>query len=195
MSATPHAVRLATEADIPALEALIPLSVRGLQAADYSPAQMDAALGPVFGVDRQLIRDDTYFIVECEGVIAGCGGWSRRKAVFGGDRERAGEDALIDPRTEPARIRAFFVHPDWARRGIGSAILRACEEAIAAQGFARATMVATLAGEPFYARFGYVVAERYEVPMRDGLMLPVVRMTKDLTSAAGFPVQNPAPPD
>jgi GNAT superfamily N-acetyltransferase len=171
---------LATDADIPVLEALIPLSVRALQATHYSPAQMEAALGPVFGVDRQIIRDGTYFVVESDGTIVGCGGWSRRKAVFGGDRERAGEDAMIDPRTDPARIRAFFVHPDWARRGIGSVILRACEEAIRGHGFARAAMVATLSGEPFYARFGYVVDERYEVSMRDGLRLPVVRMSKEL---------------
>ncbi len=184
-----RAVRLATEADIPALEVLIPLSVRALQAEHYSSAQMEAALGPVFGVDRQLIRDGTYFVVESDGVIVGCGGWSRRKAVFGGDRARDGEDAMIDPRTEPARIRAFFVRPGWERRGLGSAILRACEEALLAHGFTRATMVATLAGEPLYARFGYAVAERYEVPLRDGLMLPVVRMTKD------FPCPNPRAQD
>src|SRR3954468_20814576 len=111
--------RLATESDIPALEALIPLSVRTLQAPYYSAAQMEAALGPVFGVDRQLVRDRTYFVAEAEDTICGCGGWSRRNAMYGGDRDRAGEDALLDSRRDPARIRAFFVHPHWARRGIG----------------------------------------------------------------------------
>jgi N-acetylglutamate synthase-like GNAT family acetyltransferase len=116
-------IRLARDSDMEALERLIPLSVRTLQASVYTSAQMEAALGPVFGVDRQLIRDGTYLVVENDGVIVGCGGWSRRKAVFGGDRERPGEDAALDPAIDPARIRGFFVHPDWARRGIGSLIL------------------------------------------------------------------------
>ena len=183
MNAEIHPIRLATEADVPELERLILHSVRELQAHCYSQAQMDAAMGAVFGVDRQLIRDGTYFVIERDGIILGCGGWSRRKAVFGGDQDRVGESELIDPNSEPARIRAFFVHPDWARRGVGSAILQACEEAIRAAGFDHVTMVATLAGEPLYARFGYVVEERYEVPMRDGLTLPVVRMYKNLPHA------------
>src|ERR1700690_1792365 len=106
-------IRLASAGDIPTLEVLIPLSVRGLQAPFYSPAQMEAALGPVFGVDRQLIGDGTYFVVEDAGQIVGCGGWSRRLAVFGGDRAHAGADATLDPARDPARIRAFFVHPGW----------------------------------------------------------------------------------
>lgn len=174
----PFSIRLAREADIPALEELIPLSVRTLQAATYSPAQMEAAIGPVFGVDRQLIRDGTYFVVESAGAIVGCGGWSRRRAVFGGDRERKGEDAALDPAQDPARVRAFFVHPDYARRGIGRLILTRCEEAIQAAGFREAVMVATLAGEPLYASFGYAVIERYEVPLSAGLTLPAVRMGK-----------------
>jgi N-acetylglutamate synthase-like GNAT family acetyltransferase len=173
-------IRLARDSDMEALERLIPLSVRTLQASVYTSAQMEAALGPVFGVDRQLIRDGTYLVVENDGVIVGCGGWSRRKAVFGGDRERPGEDAALDPAIDPARIRGFFVHPDWARRGIGSLILSKCEEAIRAAGFRDAVMVATLAGEPLYAAFGYAVQERYEVPLGHGLTLPVVRMGKSL---------------
>jgi N-acetylglutamate synthase-like GNAT family acetyltransferase len=171
-------IRLATDDDISALETLIPLSVRALQATYYSTAQMEAALGPVFGVDRQLIRDGTYFVVEHEKQIIGCGGWSQRKAMFGGDRDRPGENALLDPLQDPARIRAFFVHPDWARRGIGRKILLACEAASQAAGFQTAELVATLAGEPLYAAFGYAVRERYEVPMTGGLTLPVVRMAK-----------------
>jgi GNAT superfamily N-acetyltransferase len=171
-------IRLAIASDIPALESLIPLSVRALHAPYYTPAQMEAALGPVFGVDRTLINDGTYFSVEHSGRIVGCGGWSRRRAVFGGDRERAGEDASLDPVSDPARIRAFFVHPGWARRGIGRAILEACEAALRTAGFREAVLVATLAGEPFYAAFGYAVEERYDVPLANGLTLPVVRMTK-----------------
>ena len=170
--------RVANENDIPALEALIPVSVRTLQAHQYSPAQMEAALGPIFGVDRQLIRDGTYFVVECEGQIVGCGGWSKRNSLFGGDSVRSGEDALLNPECDSARIRAFFVHPEWARRGIGHGILVACESAIQAAGFHSAELVATPAGEPFYAAFGYSAAERYEIWMSADLTLPVVRMTK-----------------
>ena len=179
-SATEWTLRLADEGDIPALEILIPLSVRSLQAVHYSPAQVEAALGPVFGVDRQLILDGTYFAVEEKNQIIGCGGWSRRKAMFGGDRDRAGEDALLNPKNDPARIRAFFVHPAWARRGIGRSILTACEAAIRAAGFQTAELVATWTGEPLYASCGYLVVERYEVPMSNGLALPVVRMSKRL---------------
>ena len=102
----------------------------------------------------------------------------RRRAIFGGDRERVGEDAVLDPAHDPARIRAFFVHPEWARRGIGQLFLTQCEEAIRAAGFRRAVLVATLVGEHLYAAFGYSVVERYEVPLSNGLTLPVVRMAK-----------------
>lgn len=179
---SPALLRLATESDIPVLEVLIPVSVRALQAAYYSPAQMEAALGPVFGVDRNLIRDGTYFVVEIEGRVVGCGGWSRRRTLFGGDQSSVREDSFMDPATEPARVRAFFIHPDFARRGLGSAIMRATEQAIREAGFQRIVMVATLAGEPLYARFGYQIEERYQVPLRDDLQLPVVRMSKVVPS-------------
>jgi GNAT superfamily N-acetyltransferase len=175
-----YQIRLATMDDVGVLEVLIPLSVRTLQAAYYSPAQMEAALGPVFGVDRQLISDGTYFAVERGGQVIGCGGWSRRRAVFGGDSARVGEDTALDSAKDSARIRAFFVHPDWARRGVGRAVLMACEAAIRAAGFRDAVLVATLAGEPLYAACGYSVEERYEVALGDGLALPVVRMGKRL---------------
>lgn len=178
-------IRLARAEDIQALEVLIPLSVRSLQAPFYSSAQREASLGPVFGVDRQLISDGTYFIVEHSRDIVGCGGWSRRRAVFGGDRARAVEDTALNPAHEPARIRAFFVHPDWARRGIGRSILSACESALCAAGFREAVLVATLAGEPLYASFGYTVAERYEVALSGSLTLPVVRMIKSFHTNDG----------
>jgi GNAT superfamily N-acetyltransferase len=180
-------IRLAREDDIRTLEVLIPLSVRCLQAPYYSSAHIEAALGPVFGVDRQLISDGTYFIVEHSGHVVGCGGWSRRRAVFGGDRTRLAEDAALDPAHDPARIRAFFVHPDWARRGIGRLILSACESAICAAGFRDTVLVATLAGEPLYASFGYTVAERYEVPLSDTLTLPVLRMAKSFAFGQSNP--------
>ena len=175
-------LRLAIDPDIAALEMLIAISARVLLVSYYSPAQIEAAIGPVFGVDHQLIRDGTYFIAEHDGQLVGCGGWSQRKALFGGDLHAADENVLLDPERDPARIRAFFVHPAWARRGIGRSILVASESAIRAAGFQRAELVATLAGEPLYAAFVYAVAERYEVAMPNNLTFPVVRMTKHFGS-------------
>jgi|SRR5581483_3035258 GNAT superfamily N-acetyltransferase len=177
-TATNWVPRLAREQDIPALETLIPLSVRSLQAAYYSPEQMEAAIGPIFGVDRQLIRDGTYFVIEQDGQLIGCGGWSKRKSLFGSDTARAAQDDALDPAKEPARIRAFFVHPTWARRGLGRAIMIACEQALLEARFRSVELVATLAGEPLYAASGYTVVERCALPMAGGLSLPVVRMTK-----------------
>jgi GNAT superfamily N-acetyltransferase len=175
-------LRLATDGDIPELETLIGRSVRELQADYYSTAQMDGALGSVFGVDRQLIRDQTYFVVEQGQAIIACGGWSKRESLFGSDAARAREDALLDPSRDAARIRAFFVHPEWARRGMARAILHACEEAIRAARFRNIELVATLPGVPFYRAFDYQAGERYEVPLVNGLSLPVVRMSKNLVS-------------
>ena len=174
-------LRLARENDIPALEKLIPLSVHGLQASHYSIAQMDAALGSVFGVDRQLIRDRTYFVVEFKGKLIGCGGWSKRKTLFGSDHHTIRDDAELDPMTDAARIRAFFVHPDHARRGIGRAILEACEKAICDAGFTAIELAATLPGVPFYAAFSYVPGEKSDVPLANALSLQIVRMTKELS--------------
>jgi N-acetylglutamate synthase-like GNAT family acetyltransferase len=172
-------LRLAREEDIPALEKLIELSVRQSLSRFYSTAQLDAALGPVFGVDRQLIRDGTYFVVEHDAESVACGGWSKRLAVYGGDRERAGEDAELNPANDPARVRAFFIHPQWERRGIGRQLLLASEAAIRAASFTRVELVATLAGELLYTAFGYEVAERYDAPMPGGLSIAAVRMKKD----------------
>ncbi len=171
--------RVADERDIPPLERLIPLSVRKLQVPWYSESQREASIGRVFEVDHQLIKDRTFFVVEQDRQIVGCGGWSQRKKVCGGDRGGS-VDAMLDPRHDPAGIRAFFVHPDWARRGIGRSILLACEQAACAAGFRDAQLVATLAGEPLYAACGYRAVEKFDWPMDDGLSLPVVRMTKNL---------------
>lgn len=172
--------RLAVEADVPALEAIIPVSVRALQTAHYSDAQIEAALATVYGVDRQLIRDGTYYVVERESRIVGCGGWSRRRSMYGGDRFRIEPDAELDPMRDAARLRAFYVEPACARSGIGRAIVLECERAMRAGGFARVEVVATLPGEPLYAAFGYAALDRFEIAMKDGLGLPVVRMTKTL---------------
>jgi GNAT superfamily N-acetyltransferase len=176
-------VRLAVPQDIPVLRELIDASVRGLQAHDYSAEQLECALQTVYGVDSQLIADGTYFAVEASnpaGPIVGCGGWSKRKTLYGGDVWRERENTLLDPRSSPAKIRAFFVHPGWARHGIGGMILEACESAAKEAGFTSLEMGATLTGVPFYSAKGYVAAENLEVPMRDGLTLPIVRMTKEI---------------
>ena len=174
-----YALRLATEEDIPALERLIALSVRVLQAADYSAAQREAALGSVFGVDRQLIADGTYFVASAaDGSLAGCGGWSRRQTLFGSDHSPVKDDAFLDPATEPARIRAFFIHPEHARRGLGRRILAACEDAARAHGFTAFELGATLTGIPLYTACGYEPVERILAPLPNGETLPVVRMRK-----------------
>jgi GNAT superfamily N-acetyltransferase len=171
-------MRCARPADVPALRALIDLSVRALQAQDYSPAQIDGALGAVFGVDSQLIADGTYFIAEAGNTIVGCGGWSKRKTLFGGDGKTGRDDGLLDPIHDAAKIRAFFVHPDWARQGIGSRILEACESAAREAGFQRFEMGATITGERLYRERGYTAIERIEVPLGNGALLPIVRMCK-----------------
>jgi GNAT superfamily N-acetyltransferase len=144
----------------------------------YSPSQLEQALGTWLGVDTQLVADGTYFIVEEHGVIAGCGGWSKRKTPYGSDHRPGREDTLLDPQTDAAKIRAFFVHPKWARRGIGSLILAECEGAAIAAGFTRFEMGATLSGVPLYEKYGYVPVEKLDLPLQNGEVLPIVKMTK-----------------
>ena len=179
-------LRKAMPADVPALETLIEASVRGLQAQDYSPSQIESALTSVYGVDSQLIADGTYFVAQANsagGAIVACGGWSKRKTLYGGDVWKAREDSLLNPQTDAAKIRAFFVHPDWVRRGIGTLLLDACEQAAMAEGFRRFEMGATLSGVPLYRARGYVSLENLGVPLANGESLPIVRMEKRLLSA------------
>lgn len=171
-------IRPAVSSDIPVLRTLIDASVRGLQAQDYTPAQIERALATVYGVDTQLIADGTYFVAETESLIVGCGGWSKRKTLYGGDQWTGREAALLDPQQDAAKIRAFFIHPSWARRGIGTMILEACENAAGAAGFTRFEMGATLTGVLLYQARGYVALENLEVPLGDGEALPIVRMEK-----------------
>jgi GNAT superfamily N-acetyltransferase len=173
-------IRRATVADVPRLEALIDASVRGLQSRDYSPEQIDRALRSVYGVDTRLIEDGTYYAAETDdrATLAGCGGWSKRKTLFGGGKYSSREDDLLDPATDAAKVRAFFVHPQWARRGIASLILEACEDAARAAGFARFELGATLSGVPFYRARGYAEIDRIEAPLDDGIALAVIRMEK-----------------
>jgi ribosomal protein S18 acetylase RimI-like enzyme len=178
-------VRKAIATDTPRLREVIEASVRGLQAQDYSPAQIEGALKSVYGVDSQLITDGTYLVTEISTPqnkieIVACGGWSKRKTLYGGDQYAAREDSLLDPARDAAKIRAFFVHPDWARRGIGTMILEACENAAREAGFTRLEMGATLSGVAFYQAKGYKALESLEVPLGNGESLPIVRMEKEV---------------
>jgi GNAT superfamily N-acetyltransferase len=137
----------------------------------------------VFGVDSEMIADGTYFVAEVAGRAVGCGGWSRRRTLFGGDRFAGRQGEELDPESEPARIRAFFVHPEWARRGIGSRILARCETEALAHGFRSTELMATLPGEKLYAALGYEVVERVAYEMDDGVVIPLVRMQKELDVA------------
>src|ERR1700744_3853741 len=174
-------VRLARDEDVAALHALIEASVRGLQAGDYTPAQIEGALGTVLGLDTQLIRDETYFVVETtpaqgskERELAGCGGWSKRRTLFGADKGPGREPELLDPAVDAAKVRAIFVHPDFARRGLGSTILERVEAEAVAAGFRRFEMGSTLTGVPLYTLKGYVAIERVAVPLQNGEALPIV---------------------
>lgn len=192
-------IRPAVATDIPVLRTLIDASVRGLQTQDYTPSQIESALATVYGVDTQLIADGTYFVAEGESSVAegdspapartaplivGCGGWSKRKTLYGGDQWTGREAALLDPQHDAAKIRAFFIHPSWTRRGIGTMILEACENAAVAAGFTRFEMGATLTGVLLYQVRGYVALENLEVPLGNGESLAIVRMEKRLVSSA-----------
>jgi GNAT superfamily N-acetyltransferase len=171
-------IRPAMLDDLSVLTALIDRSVRVLQAGDYSTEQIDRALRTVYGIDTQLIHDATYFAVEEADEIVACGGWSKRRTLYGGDQAQRRDDSLLDPAREAARIRAFFVDPSWTRRGIGSLILDCCEQAARAEGFLTLELGSTLTGIPFYAARGYSAAEQIDVPLGDFLSMPVVRMVK-----------------
>jgi GNAT superfamily N-acetyltransferase len=173
-------LRQATRADIGTLQELIARSVRVLSVGYYSHDQIERSIVAVFGVDTQLVDDGTYFVAQIGHDIAGCGGWSRRSTLYGGDQAKSVDDAEIDPRRSPARIRAFFVDPAHARKGVGRTLLGECESAARAAGFGSAEMVATLPGVPLYAAFGYVAVEPVIVDLGDGQSLPCVRMARNL---------------
>jgi GNAT superfamily N-acetyltransferase len=176
------AVRLreARLADVPALQQVIAASARALSRGDYSEAQIEAALGTAWGVDSELIRDATYFAVESSDAIVACGGWSRRRTLFGADAQPGRESALLDPRRDAARIRAFFVHPGWARRGIGRLLLERCEAEARAAGFRTAELMATLPGQRLYRACGYIGEERITFPIANDLTIDFIPMRKRL---------------
>jgi GNAT superfamily N-acetyltransferase len=176
-------LRLATPEDIPGLRGLIEQSVRALSAPYYTGSQIESALRYVFGPDTQLIADRTYYVIESEeGDLVAAGGWSRRRTLYGGDQMKRAEDPVLDPTTEAARIRAFFVHPAWARRGLGRQLFDRCAEDAARAGFHKAELIATLPGEPLYLALGFAQVERTVAPLPDGETLPVVHMARPLSA-------------
>lgn len=175
-----YTLRAASLADRPVLEILIADSVRGLSSDDYSPAQIEAAIGNTMGVDSELIADGTYFVVESEGKIVACGGWSKRETLFGADNKPGRVSRLLDPGTEAARIRAFFVHPEFARRGIGRMLLEACEAEIRKAGFYQAQLMATLPGRRLYEKYGYVAGDLVVHRISDSVSIEFYPMAKAL---------------
>lgn len=176
-----YSIRVATRADVPALESLVEASVRGLGPSEYSERQIELSLQHLFGVDTLLIDDETYYVVETTErapKMVGCGGWSLRKTPFGGDQAEAQDPERRDPATDPAVIRAFFVHPDAIRQGIGRKLLDVCESAARDAGFTDFELTATLTGYPLYAACGYEDVEAIEIPLADGVTLSAIRMRK-----------------
>ena len=173
-------LRPATEADLPALRALIDASVRELSRGFYTARQIESALRFVFGPDTRLIADRTYYVLDApEGFAAG-GGWSRRRTLFGGDQMKGAVDSLLDPSTDPARIRAFYVHPAHARKGLGRLLLEHCSASARAAGFQRLELMSTMPGVPLYTAMGFEACEDSPLTMPDGVVLPMVRMGKSI---------------
>ena len=170
--------RLAGPDDIPALDAVMDAAIAELQRGFLSPAQI-AASRTIMGLDRQLIADGTYFVVEADGRVAGCGGWSRRATLYGGDHSPGRDAALLDPAKDAARVRAMYTHPDFARRGVGRLILALCEEAAGADGFTRLELMGTMSGQPLYLSAGYTVIEQI-LDDRGGEPVPLARMGKSI---------------
>jgi len=171
--------RLALPQDMPALKQLMTAAIRELLPQFLTPEKVEASFA-VMGVDSQLIEDGTYFILEEDGVMAGCGGWSRRATLFGHSHTAGRDSRLLDPKSEPARVRAMYTAPGFVRRGVGRQILQLCEAAARAEGFSRAELGATMGGEPLYRACGYVEIERLDVPTPNGVTVPITRMGKQL---------------
>ncbi|WP_250035257.1 GNAT family N-acetyltransferase [Paractinoplanes maris] len=172
--------RTATRADVDALRELIDRAIAELLKGFLNDEQIRSSAA-IMGLDTQLIDDRTYFVIESDGQLAGCGGWSRRATLYGGDHSSSRDAAVLDPASDPAKVRAMYTHPDYTRRGVGRLILGLCERAAAAEGYTRLELMATLAGEPLYRGYGFEEVERIE-DASGGVPVPIVRMRKDITS-------------
>jgi GNAT superfamily N-acetyltransferase len=173
-------IRQATMDERAAIKQLIAESARHLSRQHYDDTQIEGAIATVFGVDTDLIEDGTYLVAEESGTLVGCGGWSRRKTLFGGDQYSSRDKSYLDPVSEPAKIRAFFIHPDHARKGIARAILTRCEEEARAHGFKALELMATLPGIEFYKSCGFSEQGNFDLDLTDGVKLELVPMRKDL---------------
>ena len=173
--------RLAARDDVPALAALMTAAIEELQRGFLDEAQI-ASSHAIMGLDNQLIDDGTYFVIVADGRLAGCGGWSRRATLYGGDHSAGRDAAMLDPASDPARIRAMYTHPDYTRRGVGRLIISLCEEAAAAEGFTRMELMSTLAGRPLYEAAGFEVLETTE-DSSGGAPVPLLRMAKPIRMA------------
>jgi GNAT superfamily N-acetyltransferase len=171
--------RLATHDDLAVLAPLVQAAIEELQKGFLDAAQIQASHA-IMGVDTELIDDQTYFIVECDGEIAGCGGWSRRATLYGGSHSAGRDSAMLDPSKDPARVRAMYTHPALTRRGVGRLILSLCESAAAAQGFSRMELMATRSGQPLYEAAGFEAIEEVE-DSSGGAPVPLTRMGKPIT--------------
>ena len=176
---SPFRLRLAHPDDMPVLSALMDRAI-GELLQDFLPPEGVKASYEIMGLDTQLIADGTYFVVEDGAAIAGCGGWSRRSTLFGGDHSAGRDAALLDPKTDAARVRAMYTHPDHTRKGVGRIILEACEAAARAEGFSRVEMAATMGGVPLYRACGYHDIEPFEAVTSTGYRVPLIRMGKGL---------------
>jgi GNAT superfamily N-acetyltransferase len=171
--------RIATHADLPVLMPLIEAAITELQKGFLTDEQI-ASSKAIMGLDTQLIEDGTYFVVESDGVVAGCGGWSRRATLYGGDHSAGRDAALLDPARDPAKVRAMYTRPAYTRRGVGRLILTRCEQAAAAEGFTTLELMGTLSGRPLYESYGFAVIEKLE-DANGGAPVPLVRMRKTVT--------------
>jgi GNAT superfamily N-acetyltransferase len=170
--------RLATRDDLPAIHAVVEAAITELQKGFLDDAQVESSRA-IMGVDTELIDDGSYFVVESAGELAGCGGWSRRATLYGGTQTPGRDSALLDPASDPARVRAMYTNPAYARRGVGRLILSLCEAAAAAEGFTRLELMSTLSGEPLYTAYGFRPVERLEDDT-GGAPVPLVRMEKEV---------------
>lgn len=181
--ASPFNLRQALAADVPVLLALIERSAMALSVGFYTQLQTAAVTREVFGVDSQLLADGTYFAIEADRVIVACGGWGRRSISFGGDQAKLAPERLLDPATEAARVRAFFVDPAWARRGLGSRLMAHCTAQAEAAGFGTLELVSTMPGEPLYRALGFSVVERFDLALGQDVRVPVARMRRAVRPA------------